>query len=131
MKRIKDISILLVDDDDMMRSFLRVILREVGAEQIHEVGTADKALKFLMFNTIDLVFLDINLPDADGVEFVKVIKENQPDCEVLMVSGEVTMERVQQITNSGAKGFIAKPFSAKTIEKKVTKILTELININS
>ena len=128
MKNIKNISILIVDDDDMMRSFLRVILREVGAEKVHEVGTADKALKFIMFNPMDLVFLDINLPDADGVEFVKTIKESQPDCEILMISGEVTMERVQQITNSGAKGFIAKPFCAKTIEKKVSKILAEVVS---
>jgi two-component system, chemotaxis family, chemotaxis protein CheY len=117
---------MLVDDDDMIRAYLRLMLRDLGVENILEAGTSEKALREMKLKKIDLMFLDINLPDADGIEFTKIIKANQPDCDIIMISAEVTVARVNQITQSAANDFIAKPFNANVIEKKLSKILANL-----
>tara|TARA_R110002096_G_scaffold194356_3_gene376482 strand:- start:22840 stop:23226 length:387 start_codon:yes stop_codon:yes gene_type:complete len=122
----KDITIMLVDDDDMIRAYLRLMLRDLGVENILEASTSEKALREMKLKKIDLMFLDINLPDADGIEFTKIIKSNQPDCDIIMISAEVTVARVNQITQSAANDFIAKPFNANVIEKKLSKILANL-----
>lgn len=75
---------------------------------------------------INLIFLDINLPDVDGVELTKTIKTNQANCEIIMISAEMTRDRVKQITQSAAKDFIAKPFNANVVEKKLSNILARL-----
>jgi len=110
----------------MIRAYLRLMLRDLGVENILEAGTSEKALREMKLKKIDLMFLDINLPDADGIEFTKIIKANQPDCDIIMISAEVTVARVNQITQSAANDFIAKPFNANVIEKKLSKILANL-----
>ena len=117
---------MLVDDDDMIRAYLRLMLRDLGVKNILEAGTSEKALREMKLKKIDLMFLDINLPDADGIEFTKIIKTNQPNCDIIMISSEVTMERVNQITQSAAKDFIAKPFNANVVENKLSKILSSI-----
>ena len=122
----KDLRILIVDDDDMMRSYLRIMLRDNEVVNIEEAGTASKASKFIKLNKIDLVFLDINLPDQDGVEFIATIKEKLPDCHIIMVSSEATMDRVKQAMSAGAKDFIAKPFNATIVATKVKQLVDDL-----
>lgn len=122
----KDLRVLIIDDDDMMRSYLRIMLRHVNVENIDEAGTANKASKFINTHKVDLIFLDINLPDRDGVEFISTIKEKLPEAHIIMVSSEATMDRIQQAMKSGAKDFIAKPFNAGIVESKVHQLIEEL-----
>ena len=126
MKTNQDLKILIVDDDDIMRSFLRIMLREAKVEDIDEVGTAAKANKLIVKKKFDLIFLDINLPDADGVEFISSIKKELPDTNIIMISGEATSDRVTQAMQSGAKDFIAKPFNAAIVELKVKQLVNDL-----
>ncbi|NQZ08636.1 MAG: response regulator, partial [Algicola sp.] len=60
----------------------------------------------------DLIFLDIELPDINGIEVLKRIKSKDPKSFVIMVSGESTIENVKGSLTNGAAGFIVKPFSA-------------------
>jgi len=126
MNKNKELKVLIVDDDDMMRSFLRIMLREAKVEDIDEAGTAAKASKFIIKNKFNLIFLDINLPDIDGVEFISNIKQKLPDTSIIMISGEATTERVKQAMQAGAKDFIAKPFNAAIVESKVKQLVNEL-----
>lgn len=119
---------MIVDDDDLVRAYLRVMLRDLEVINILEASTGEKALREMKLKPISLIFLDINLPDADGIRLTKTIKDAQPNCEIIMISAEVTMERVKQITQSAAKDFIAKPFNANVVEKKLSNILAELTN---
>ncbi|MEH6503113.1 MAG: response regulator [Cycloclasticus sp.] len=128
MVNAKEITVMIVDDDDLVRAYLRVMLRDLGVINILEASTGEKALREMKLKPISLIFLDINLPDADGIRLTKTIKDAQPNCEIIMISAEVTMERVKQITQSAAKDFIAKPFNANVVEKKLSNILAELTN---
>ncbi len=123
----KKLRVLIIDDDDMMRSFLRIMLRAAEVINIDEAGTAKKAVKLFNTQKFDLIFLDINLPDEDGVVFISTIKNKLPDCQIIMVSSEATKDRVSQAMKSGAKDFIAKPFNATIVESKVKQLVSELV----
>ena len=122
----KKLHILIIDDDDMMRSYLRIMLREANVENIEEAGTSEKAFKLIKLNKYDLIFLDINLPDADGVNSIPDIKTKLPNCEIIMISSEATMDRVKQAISAGAKDFIAKPFNATIVETKIKQLVDEV-----
>jgi len=122
----KYLHVLIIDDDDMMRSYLRIMLRAASIENIEEIGTFEKAIKLLSLRKYDLIFLDINLPDADGISSIPIIKNKLPDCEIIMISGESTMDRVKQAMSAGAKDFIAKPFNANSVETKIKQLVNEV-----
>ena len=122
----KDLSVMLVDDDHIMRAYLRIMLRDDEVTDIKEANTAAKALKFLKLKKCDLMFLDINLPDQDGVSLIQTIKQHQPECQIIMVSSEATKDRVQQAISAGAKDFIAKPFNASIVDTKVRQLITDI-----
>ena len=69
MTNVKEITVMIVDDDDLVRAYLRIMLRDLGVLNIQEAGTGEKALREMKLKQINLIFLDINLPDVDGVEF--------------------------------------------------------------
>jgi two-component system chemotaxis response regulator CheY len=119
------LSVLLVDDDDLMRAYLRIMVRDAGVNLVQEASTAAKALEILKVKPIDLVFLDINLPDEDGVEFIRTIKHHQASSQIIMVSSEATKDRVVQAMSTGAKDFIAKPFNASIVEAKIRLLIAE------
>ena len=113
-------TVLIVDDVDYSRQLLRnAILSVANNEQLKT-----KRFKFVnasngtdTFAKIDqhkpdLIFLDIELPDINGIEVLKRIKSKDPKSFVIMVSGESTIENVKGSLTNGAAGFIVKPFSA-------------------
>lgn len=106
-----EISVLLVDDHMPMRSLLESALRKMGVNNILHAKNAERALKEFRTKKPDLVFLDINMPDMNGLDVLKEIIEIEKDAFVAMVSGENTVSNVKQAISSGAKGFIVKPYT--------------------
>jgi len=127
MRTIKNLQVLIIDDDDMMRSYLRIMLRADEVENIEEAGTVEKAEKLINKQNFDLIFLDIHLPDVDGIEFISTIIKKLPTCQIIMISGDTSTEKVQQAIKAGAKDFIAKPFNSTIVVTKVNQILNDLI----
>ena len=116
---------IIIDDDDMIRSYLRIMLKDEGIESIEEAGSGEKARKLLKLRPARLILLDINLPDIDGVNFLKEILNSYPDSHVVMVSSETTLKRVKTAVANGAKGFIAKPFNAKTVYQQIKSLIEQ------
>ena len=116
---------LIVDDDSMIRSYLKLMLREANINLIEEAEDAAGAVKLFRAKAPGLIFLDINLPDQDGIELLKQIRTEIPDSSVIMVSSESTMDRVKTALGLGARGFIAKPFNTATVLKNIMHIVAE------
>ena len=109
--------ILIVDDNDMMRKLLRGILRGENYEVIGEARNGLIALDFLEKHRPDIVFLDVMMPEMDGLETLQNIKQTNPDIIVIMITGNPSKENVEESIQGGANGFIVKPFnSAKVID---------------
>jgi two-component system chemotaxis response regulator CheY len=109
--------ILIVDDNDLMRTLLRGILRSEDCLVIGEAKNGVIALDFIEKTKPDVVFLDVVMPEMDGLETLQNIKRDYPEIIVVMITGNPSKENVQESIQGGASGFIIKPFnSAKVLE---------------
>ncbi len=114
-------SILVVDDEAGPRESLRMILN-----QEHEVRMADsgpKALEMVRENVPDLVFLDIRMPEMEGIEVLRHIKELAPECEVAMITAYAAVQSAQRAMRLGALDYITKPFGVAEVEAVVERAL--------
>ncbi|GAB59336.1 response regulator [Rheinheimera nanhaiensis] len=115
--------ILLVDDVDYSRQLLRNNIMALTHSRLLQhntfnffnAGTASAAVSLFNQQRPDLVFLDIELPDSSGLELLSRFKQERPDCFISMISGQSTLQNVQQSIAKGAATFIVKPFSGDKI----------------
>ena len=115
--------ILLVDDAAFMRMMLKTTLTKAGYTDLIEAEDGAKAVEIYTAERPDLVFMDITMPNKDGLETLKEIKALDPNATIVMCSamGQETM--VMDSIKSGAKDFIVKPFKPERILSTVKKIL--------
>ncbi len=103
-------NILLVDDEISIRQTLGGILADEGYEVL-TASSGEEAVKILKEEPCSLVLLDIWLPGIDGIETLRIIKSEQPQIRVIMISGHGTIETAVKSTKLGAFDFIEKPLS--------------------
>ena len=116
---------LVVDDFSTMRRIVRGLLKEMGMSHADEAEDGAIALHMLKNNKYDFVVSDINMPNMNGFELLKAIKAdpNLKSLPVLMVTAEARKEDIVLAVQSGAAGYIVKPFTKATLEDKVIKIM--------
>lgn len=119
--------ILIVDDESFICENLERILKE---EHYHTSTAPDgrTALSFLKEEPVDLVFLDLNLPDTSGLEILRTIKELDPDLLVIIITGYASVESAVEALKMGAYDYIKKPFKADVI-KLIVKLALEAQNL--
>jgi PAS domain S-box-containing protein len=113
--------ILVVDDELGPRESLRMLLKAS-----YEIRTADSgpaALAELPRYRPDLVILDIKMPDMNGLEVLRRVKENDPSIEVVMITAYASLETVKQALTFGAFEYLIKPFSRQDLEDVVRRAL--------
>ena len=115
--------ILLVDDAAFMRKVIKDTLSKNGYTDLYEaVDGADAVEKYSELNP-DLVIMDITMPNMDGLEALKAIRQKNGSANVVMCSAMGQEAMVIDAIQSGAKDFIVKPFKSDRILKTVTSIL--------
>ena len=107
--------ILIVDDNDLMRTLLRGILRSEDYPTVTEARNGIVALDAIAKDKPDIVFLDVIMPEMDGIETLQNIKERYPDIAVIMITGNPSKENVEESIQTGASGFIVKPFNSAKV----------------
>ena len=119
---------LVVDDFSTMRRIVRGLLKEMGCHNVTEAEDGAAALELLKVQHFDFVVSDINMPNMNGFELLKAIKaeETLRHLPVLMVTAEARKEDIVRAAQSGAAGYIVKPFSKATLEEKVQRILQKM-----
>jgi two-component system chemotaxis response regulator CheY len=103
-----------------MRLTLGNILRKMGHEVIEAENGKDALLKYRE-NQPDLVTLDITMPEMDGVEAVKRLREIDPNAKIVMVSAMGQKDFVMETVKNGASDFIVKPFQEERVRATVQK----------
>lgn len=119
---------LVVDDFSTMRRIVRGLLREMGYANVEEAEDGADGLSKLRTQKFDFVVSDINMPKMNGFEMLQAIKadDNLKHLPVLMVTAEARKEDIILAAQSGAAGYIVKPFTRATLEEKLNKILQKL-----
>ncbi len=119
---------LIVDDFSTMRRIIRGLLKEMGCHNADEAEDGTVALAMLKLQKFDFVVSDINMPNMNGFELLKAVKADETlrHLPVLMVTAEARKEDIVLAAQSGAAGYIVKPFTKATLEEKVQKIMQKL-----
>jgi PAS domain S-box-containing protein len=113
--------VLVVDDEMGPRESLRMILKPR-----YEIATADSgeaALKTLGTFHPDLIFMDIKMPQMDGIELLRRIKGTDPSIEVVMITAYASLETVKNALTHGAFEYLIKPFSRQDLEETAKRAL--------
>ena len=117
-------SVLAVDDDEYQRKLLKHLLADAGLE-LSFAATGTEALAHLAKRRPDLIFMDINLPDIDGVEVTRRIKAvaQFAAVPVIMITGQSEKGVVVDSLKAGATDFVVKPFNKDVLRAKLNKYL--------
>ncbi len=119
---------LVVDDFSTMRRIVRNLLKELGYSNVDEAEDGAMALSKLKNETFDFVISDWNMPNMDGLEMLKQIRADAAigKLPVLMVTAEAKKENIIAAAQAGANGYVVKPFTAATLDEKLSKIFEKL-----
>ncbi len=120
----KNIKFLVVDDFSTMRRIVRNLLKELGYTNVDEAEDGSVGLQKLKGGDFQFVVTDWNMPVMTGIDMLKAIRADPTlkHLPVLMITAEAKKENIIEAAQSGASGYIVKPFTAATLEEKLGKI---------
>lgn len=119
-------NVLIVDDSSTMRKIISRSLRQAGlpVDEVFEAGDGIEGLNVLSSGkTVHLVLSDINMPNMDGLEFVKMVRANGNNVPIVMITTEGGEEIIREAIESGASASIKKPFTPDQLQEKLGGLL--------
>lgn len=119
-------TVLLVDDSATMRKIIMKTVRMAGVDvsEFKEAGDGEEALTKLSEGPIDLMMCDINMPGMSGTELVKKVREDNSydGTKIIIVSTESSDDFIESMKETGADGYVTKPFTPEKIQKKLESL---------
>jgi len=115
---------ILVVDDNAINRQLAVYLLKKGGYNVHEAESGKEALDFLAKNSTDVILLDIQLPEMDGVEILKRIRQNvmTKDITVIALTAYTMRGDKEKFEAAGFDGYLPKPIEPKTFASQILEI---------
>ncbi|MEI7636435.1 MAG: response regulator [Syntrophus sp. (in: bacteria)] len=124
-------NILIVDDSLSMRAVIKKIISLSGirTDKCYEAQNGREALEVLAVNWVDIILSDVNMPEMNGIEFLKALRSDQlfKEIPVVFISTEANTERIKEAAFLGARGFLKKPF----VPEELRKLLYEILGLSS
>ena len=119
---------LVVDDFSTMRRIVRNLLKELGYNNVEEAEDGADALNKLRNGDFEFVVSDWNMPNMDGLTMLQNIRADTKlsKLPVLMVTTEAKKENIIAAAQAKANGYVVKPFTAATLEEKLSKIFEKM-----
>ena len=116
-------NVLICDDAAFMRMMIKDILSKNGYNVAGEAENGARAVEKYAEVKPDLVLMDITMPEMDGIQALKKIKEGDPGAKIIMCSAMGQQAMVIESIQAGAKYFIVKPFQADRVLEAVKKVI--------
>ena len=124
---LNSLNVLIVDDHPHMRSILLQVVKSTGVERIHLAKDSAQALQIIRDQDIDILITDMAMEPFDGIDLVRMIRRSpdstKPLLPVLMVTGHMTLSRIQEARDAGVNEFAAKPISVKAVLERLAAII--------
>ena len=117
--------ILIVEDDIMLGELLQERLLRLKHERVRVCLTGVEAFQVLNEEAFDCAFVDLRLPDMDGLQLLTAIKEHDHGLPVVMMSGFPTMDHTIEAMRKGASDFLTKPFTLQDVALTLQRIMKE------
>ena len=121
---LKELRVLVVEDSFQTIALIRTMLSDFGITQIYTAKDGKEALDFLgtCDELIDVVMCDWNMPRMSGLEVLRQVRTVDPDMPFLMVTGAADPDSVLAAKSNGVTAYVAKPFSANVLKKKLNVV---------
>lgn len=120
------VTILLVDDDPLIRSLGKELLERLGYRVAVAEDGAEALTVWRRLGGLDLVILDYHLPGQDGCQVLGQLRTLDPGVRVLMASGFFSSQDVARLKEEGARGLIYKPYRVAELQSRIQKVLSGL-----
>lgn len=117
--------VLLVDDSKIMRNIQKKALESIGPMEVSEAGDGLEALSVIASTPggFDLILIDWNMPNMDGITLVRKIRQNDKKTLLIMATTEAEKPRVLEAIKAGVNNYIMKPFTPQTFVDRVKQTL--------
>lgn len=112
--------VLLIDDEVEFLDTLSERM-EIRGMNVNTAATAEAAVTALDSSDYDAIVLDLQMPDMNGIEMLKVIKKSRPEAQVILLSGHATLDAGVQAMKLGAMDFMEKPADIESLTEKIKK----------
>jgi len=122
------LKVLVVDDFSTMRRIIKNLLKQIGYKDIDEAEDGVQALSKLQDGGFGLVVSDWNMPNMDGLEMLKAVRQDPAikNIPVLMVTAEAEKEKVITAIQAGVNNYVVKPFTGEILKEKLDKIFDRI-----
>jgi two-component system, chemotaxis family, chemotaxis protein CheY len=122
------LQVLIVDDQQTIRSLVRTGLQQIGVTNTREAPDGEEALRALLSKPSHLVITDYNMPKLDGLGLLRAIRSHEPlrNTAVIMLTGRADRELVDRAAQYGINNYLVKPFTVATLREKIEQVFGAL-----
>ena len=119
-----NIKVLVVDDQQSMRSLVRTGLQQLGFANIAEASDGEDGLRSLLARPANLVISDFNMPKLDGLGLLRAVRAHPPlaNTAFILLTGRADKELVQRAVQFGVNNYIVKPFTVAGMKEKIEAV---------
>jgi CheY-like chemotaxis protein len=121
------LKVLVVDDNQHMRTLVSAVLQAFGVSTVHEARNGEEAWNILLKNPCDIIFVDWLMTGMTGLDFTGKVRtapdSTNPFVPIIMLTGHTSLERVNAARDAGVNEFLAKPVSSKTILGRLVSVI--------
>ncbi len=118
-------NILLVDDSRTIRAIQKNVLKQLGHEDITEASDGMEALTVVAGRRPDLMIVDWNMPNMDGITLVRKIREKDKQIPIIMCTTEAEKTRVIDAIKAGVNDYVIKPFTPESLSEKINRTMAK------
>ena len=117
--------ILLIDDSKTMRNIQKSVLKQLGYTDLEEACDGQDALSKIGAFKPELCLVDWNMPNMDGLTFVKTFRQQDKSTPLIMVTTEAEKARVIEAIKAGVNNYVVKPFTPDLLSERITETLAK------
>lgn len=126
------INVMIVEDDPMVREINSKFLKKVDEFHLaRAVPSIAEAKNFISNNSLDLILLDIYLPKENGIDFLKWLRKEEKQIDVILITADRTSSMIQEVFRYGAVDYLIKPFTFERFKEAMTNYRERYVSINS
>lgn len=127
LEKYKNLHVLVVDDENFVRTMVKQMLRTLGINNIREADEGATALKEVQLFPPDLIICDLNMEPIDGMVFVQMLRNHYSaelrDIPVIILTGKNDLATVKEATAKGINGYLVKPVSLQSLRGRLDAVL--------
>lgn len=117
--------VMLIDDSKTMRNIQRSVLKQIGIEQVEEACDGQDALSKVGAFGPDLILVDWNMPNMDGLTFIKAFRKIDRTTPLIMVTTEAEKSRVIEAIKAGVNNYVVKPFTPDLLSQRINETMSK------